>query len=497
MPEDRPASARILFRADGNAEIGSGHLRRCLSLAEQLRSWGHECVFVCAAAERSFNRLVGDAGFQLIELAPPEGSERSAQRDAEEVIAAVGACGPFDVAVVDHYRLDRPWQREIRSIAGRIAVIDDLADRPHDCDLLLDPAPGDSQRYAGLVPPSCLTLLGPRYALLRPEFAELRKRGSERSGTVERVLISFGGADADNFTGRAIDAVRSALPAARIDATSSRAAPHREQLEELARADANLSLHVDAANMGELMAAADLAVGAGGSTSWERACLGLPSIVAVVADNQQDTVRALEALGCAIAVGAEAAFGVELERLVACLATSPGLLRLMSSAGAAVVDGRGAARVASLLCPPAVTVRPAQPDDARRVWEWRNAPEIRATALSPEEIAWEAHSAWFARRLEDPRTVMLIGEDGGEAIGVVRFDLDGGDATVSIFLAPARAGRGRGRALLQAGEQWIERRHPGVSRFLAEVLEGNSGSISLFRSAAYSLRALRFERTAH
>lgn len=493
MTDGSRATASILFRADGDAAIGSGHLRRCLALADRLREWGYECLFVCRASAQSFNGLVRIAGFGLIELPGPF----DAARDAEEMIAALAGHGRFTALVVDHYRIDAAWEHRTRAIASRIAVIDDLADRRHNCDLLLDVAPGDAARYDALVPADCRKLLGPHYALLRPEFARRRSEGLARSRTVVRMLVSFGGVDTDNLTGDAVAAIRAVLPDVAIDAVLTSLSPHRDRLQRQADEDAKLSLHIDATNMSELMAAADLAIGAGGSTSWERACLGLPSIVAVIAENQRETARALEDYGCAVALPVGPDFGIELQRLVTWLSSCPALLRLMSGAGAAVVDGRGVARVAAAIAPPEVAVRPVEADEARKVWEWRNASEIRATAVDPAEIPWDDHSAWFARRIADPQTLMLIGAARGREIGFVRFDLAGETATVSIFLAPGHAGRAMGRALLQAGERWVVARHPAVERFHADVRPENGTSIALFRGAGYCPRLLSFERTVN
>ena len=483
----------ILIRADGDAVIGSGHLRRCLAVADRLRADGYECLFVCRGGRETFNGLVREAGFEVVEL---DGDAWGPRQDAERTLDAVSGRRAPVAAVVDHYGLGADWEGRIRAIAPRIIVIDDLADRPHDCDVLVDVAPGDPARYDGLAPPGCLRLLGPSYALLRPEFADRAPQAHERPGAVDRVLVSFGGVDTDNLTGRAIAAIREVRPDVSIDAVLTRLSPHLDALRGMARRDARLTLHIDAANMAELMATADLAVGAGGSTSWERACLGLPSIVAVIAENQAATTRALEAEGCAVAVSAGPDFEAGLQGCVQWLSAQPGILRLMSGAGTRLVDGRGASRVAGAIASPAMTVRPATEDDAGTVWTWRNAPEIRATATNPAEIDWEDHHAWFSRQVEAPGTAMLIGMIAGAGVGVVRFDLDGDVATVSIFLAPGLQGGGRGRALLQAGERWVGEHHPAIRRFRADVRAENAASVALFQGAGYSPRLLSFERAA-
>lgn len=492
MTDRHPTPPRqILFRADGNAEIGSGHLRRCLALADCLRDWGYECLFACRASTQSFNGLIRDAGFDLIELT----GAFDPATDVEELIAAVEGLSPFAALVVDHYQLEARWEKRARTIAPHVVVIDDLANREHDCDLLLDVAPGDVTRYDRFVPPSCRKMLGPDYAILRPEFAIRRQDACQRSGGIARILVSFGGVDAEDLTGRAIAAIRATLPDAEIDAVLTNLSPHRERLKNYASADAKLSIHIDANKMAELMASADLAIGAGGSTSWERACLGLPSIVAVIADNQIPTSRALEDFGCAVALSAGPGFEAHLQDLVTWMSAHPSILRMMSRAGAAVVDGRGATRVAAAIAPSNVSVRPATSGEARKIWEWRNDPNIRATASDSAQIPWKDHSAWFARRISDPQTVMLIGVAHGQEVGFVRYDLANDTATVSIFLVPGQAGRGMGRALLQTGEQWIIAHHPGVRRFHADVRPENGASIALFRAADYTPKLFSFERT--
>lgn len=490
-PESPPL---ILLRADGDAAVGSGHLRRCLALADRLRAGGYECMFACCGGPRNFNGLVRQAGFELIEL----GDERfNADQDIERTMVAVGARAPFAAVVVDHYGLGAEWEAKIRAITSQVTVIDDLADRPHDCDVLIDVAPGDETRYDGLAPAGCRKLLGPAYALLRPEFADRARCTRDRSGAVDRILISFGGTDAENLTGRAVAAIRGVRPDVSIDAVLTGLSSHLDALRRLDEEDARLSLHVDATNMADLMTRADLAIGAGGSTSWERACLGLPSIIAVIADNQAATARALEDACAAVAVPVGPGFESELQQCVQWLSVRPVVVRAMARAGAGLVDGRGVARVVRAIASPKLTIRRATAGDARKVWTWRNAPEIRATATNPAEIGWEDHRAWFSLRLEDPGTVMLIGAVADKEVGLVRFDLEGDTATVSIFLAPGQQGRGSGRALLQAGEQWITDHCRAVSRFRADVRPGNDASIALFRGADYRPRLFSFERAVN
>jgi UDP-2,4-diacetamido-2,4,6-trideoxy-beta-L-altropyranose hydrolase len=207
--------------------------------------------------------------------------------------------------VVDHYALDASWESILRQTVKNILVIDDIADRQHDCDILLDQnfyADMD-MRYSGKVPEHCRLLLGPRYALLRDEFRQLHQQVKPRTGPVKRIFVFFGGVDIDNFTGRAIDAlVDLDMNGFHVDVVIGAVHPYREQIQA-ACAEHRFTCYVQTNRMAELMAAADLAIGAGGSVTWERCCLGLPSIVLVLGENQSRGAIDLDAAGVAINLG--------------------------------------------------------------------------------------------------------------------------------------------------------------------------------------------------
>jgi UDP-2,4-diacetamido-2,4,6-trideoxy-beta-L-altropyranose hydrolase len=483
---------RVAFRVDSAAAIGSGHLRRCLTLAEMMRGWGRDVLFLCRAGPDTLNADVTAAGHRLIELP----HALSPAEDAEASAAALTGEAGLEALVVDHYGLDAAWERALRPFADRIAVIDDLADRPHICDLLVDVTPSvdPAARYHGLLPAHCVTLFGGAYPMLRPEFRRLREQAGARDGELHRILVSFGAVDADDRCGTSIDAVRAALGTVpRIDVVVSRNAPHRASLAARAARDEGLTVHVDTPHMAELMRDADLAVGAGGATSWERACLGLPTLVAAIADNQRPSLAALEAAGCALAIDADR-LGPEIEAALARLATSPGLLLRMSEAGRALVDGRGAQRVARAICPPRLSLRAAAEADSRDLWSWRNDPRVREYSKNSDPIPWEAHQGWLSARLADPDCALLIGEEAGVPVGVLRFDLDGPDAVISVYLTPHGHGRGIGPLLLRAGEHWLRAHRAEVRRILAEILPHNRASVAAFEAADYEARELRYER---
>ena len=333
---DAPTSPRILF-APAPVAAGGGHLMRCLSLAGALAARGAAVVFAVTPADA-----------HLIERFAPGLTPRLIRPVEIGQTVRQGAC---DAVVVDDYGLIDADERTLRRYGCRVLmVIDDLADRPHLADLLLDPGHGRSaQDYAALLPPGAERLVGPAYALLRPEFPRLRDEARPTRIQPERVFVSFGLSDVASVTIRAMDIIRPLAPQARFDVAVGADAPSLEALQAMAAGDPGVIVHVETADAAALMAQADLAVGAGGGSAWERCCLGLPSLAVIVADNQRPSIEALSADGVLIAVDfADRRWEHALsEGFTALLA--PERRRALSAASRALCDGRGAERAADAL----------------------------------------------------------------------------------------------------------------------------------------------------
>ncbi|WP_237141659.1 UDP-2,4-diacetamido-2,4,6-trideoxy-beta-L-altropyranose hydrolase [Selenomonas sp. oral taxon 126] len=289
----------VAIRVDSSEQIGSGHLMRCLTLAERLRKDGAVVHFICRELSGNLNHLVREQGFSLHIL--PRHTDHPALTgyvawltvpqvvDAEETGEILSRMQPVNCLVVDSYALDAVWEQRLRPLVREIFVIDDLANRPHDCDVLLDQNYYREMRhrYDGLVPPACKLLLGPSHALLREEFYEAREKIGVRDGVLRRILVFYGGSDTTRETEKAIRAlVQLQLPSVAVDVVVGGSNSHRAYIEELCAAHDFLHYHCQVSNMAELMAHADLCLGAGGTTTWERCFLGLPAIVTAVAENQ-------------------------------------------------------------------------------------------------------------------------------------------------------------------------------------------------------------------
>jgi UDP-2,4-diacetamido-2,4,6-trideoxy-beta-L-altropyranose hydrolase len=342
------ARATAVFRFDAGAAMGGGHAMRCLTLAEAMMRAGWQCRFaVSPETPLAVPKLRAHAA-EYRELAgtpADEPAEIGESLDGE-------TC---DLLLVDHYGRDAVFERACRAFAARIVAIDDLADRAHDADILIDQNLGrKAADYAGRIPAGCKVLAGPAYALLRPDFAARRDEVlTARHGRdgVNRILVSFGMTDPLGLTLVTLQALRDSGFAGRVDAVIGGMALGLAEVHAVAaEMGGHMRVLSDVEDMAELMALADLAIGAGGSTSWERCALGLPALVAVVADNQREIAAALAEAGAARTVAIDGGgFRANLLTELQTVGADAALLKRMSAAAAAICDGLGCKRVMETL----------------------------------------------------------------------------------------------------------------------------------------------------
>lgn len=387
----RPDASRgkvVAIRADASLEIGTGHVMRCLTLARALREAGAECHFLCREHPGNLTEMIQSEGFAVHRLpldghddadqlsplnerhtseaakeAQPHGANGMTehsywlgarwQDDAEACRTILEGLTP-DWLIVDHYALNACWEKTVLPQGTRLMVIDDLADRPHIADILLDQNLGrDKKDYENLIPTRCRCLIGPRYALLRPEFAELREASLGRRREPfepKQLLISLGGVDKDNATGAVLDALKSCgLPGAcHITVIMGASAPWLDTVRAKAgELPWGCDVVVNVTDMARRMTQADLAIGAAGSTSWERCCLGVPTLMLELAENQKSIAEALHQAGAAYNLGKPDAVnhlsGIWEKHI------RPKTLAQMSHIASRLVDGNGLRRLVKLM----------------------------------------------------------------------------------------------------------------------------------------------------
>lgn len=478
---------RIVFRADASIVIGIGHVMRCLTLATTLRERGAQSEFVCREHDGHLCELIEQRGFVVHRLS-------RAEDDAAGTAAAIVSTGGRPRwLVIDHYGIDGTWEHRLRASVERILVIDDLANRQHECDLLLDQnlVSNFMTRYGTMVPSTCGLLLGPEYALLQSPYAELHERIPPRAGAIHRILISFGGADRHDCTGRALKAVLGLNKGeVDVDVAVSSTFEHLDALHQVIGARANVRIHKSLPTLATLMVKADLAIGAAGATSWERLCLGLPAVVVTLAANQRPIAEELSRCGLVIWLGDQDT--VEPSTITRALRPlmDSGLHEEWSARCRMVVDGAGARRVCAAMVVSATSTlraRRATPLDEDRLLRWANDPETRRNAFSSEPISPTAHHRWFRDHLRDvDDSAMYIVETTDDlALGVVRFQRHGDRWEVHYALSQPFRRRGIGRRLLEAA--LLQVRALSNDRIVfGRVKESNHASRRVFESLGFS-----------
>lgn len=486
---------RVVFRVDGASEIGAGHTMRCLTLADLLRGQGADCHFVCRPHPGNLIGMIEGRGYAVSVLPPPEANPDPEEApyaawlgaawniDADQTRAVVGNT-PVDWLVVDHYGIDSRWETALRGQCDRLMVIDDLADRPHDCDVLLDQTLGRSAaEYGGLVPSACHVLVGTEYALLRPQFAQARflRRGRRRDHLAS-ILVCLGGTDPHALTGAVLEGIRQSGLDVTMDVVAGGNPPSWISEEGRIR----WRRHVD--DMASLLNVADLAVGAAGTSSWERCCLGVPTLLVVAADNQRAGAAALVDAGAVRLLGDWAAVSPEsVASAVRELAVSPTDLVRMRQAASGLCDGLGGGRVLGEMSPvrlpdgAAVTLRRVTPADRDRILAWQSEPEARRYARNPKVPSAAEHGHWFEAKCAQADASLEIVLVDDAPVGMVRLDAAGQDRLeVSILIASTGRGRGIGTAALVL----LARLAPWAD-LLAEVDPENAASRRAFLRAGY------------
>ena len=336
---------RVLILADCGFEVGGGHVMRCLALAQALMAGGAACAFMAPPAVAQVLDAFAPPG---VERQPvPEGPLHELVEASAQAAQAWGA----SAVLVDHYGIGALQEQLLQRGGRRLLCIDDLAERPHSCELLIDPTlDRTAEAYRGLVPAGTSVLTGPCYALLRPEYAETRTAALARRRPADaprRLLVSLGLMDLRGIIGRVMNLLGPQLGELEVDIAVGARATTVTWLKHLAGQNPRVKLHLDARNMAELIAGADIGIGAGGASTWERATLGLPSLSLILAANQEGVARALDRQGATIAVDArDRSFAEALPPAFERLRTSGVLRTQLSATSAAVCDGQGTERAA-------------------------------------------------------------------------------------------------------------------------------------------------------
>ncbi|MGJ8645359.1 MAG: UDP-2,4-diacetamido-2,4,6-trideoxy-beta-L-altropyranose hydrolase [Marinomonas colpomeniae] len=492
---------KVVIRTDASLHIGSGHVMRCLVLADALKRAGHGVTFLTRPQKGDLIRLIKKRGFSVCELSQPlhwlepkTTSDYAAWLQVEEWQDAqdcMSQLSHVDLVVVDHYGIGIKWHQIVKSqFHGKIMVIDDLV-REHAADLIVDQTLLRNPNEYKPLNPTSQVLSGTDYAIIHPDFAKLHTGALVKSKDFEgrpRVLVSMGGVDAPNATWQVLKALkRDFREPPLVTVLLSARAPHYQTVKGVAEQEEDWVTHIDfVENMAEFIAQYDMAIGAPGSTSWERACLGIPSIIIALADNQLTICKKLSDVGAAISIDLDS-IDKDLKSAYQQLLAN---YDQMKKTNLALCDGLGVDRIVeniALLFDDVLQLRCASLKDTQQVFEWQCAPETRQYALNKSVPSLAEHQAWMEKKVSNSNDYFYIiervdlAEDYLEAVGVVRLDMTKSNTYIlSIFIAPTHFGKGFAKQALSL----LGKQHPSIS-INAVVLKENTASHALFHRAGY------------
>lgn len=471
--------------------MGTGHVMRMIALGQ---AWDEAGGTV---------RFLGDVGPLAARLTAEGFTTLPVQAihpEPVDIETLLRITKPGEYVAIDGYHFDTHYQQAIRAAGRKTLVVDDICDRgQYAADILLNQNPG-AQKLAYVTNPDARHLLGTDYALLRREFTRFPRIDGPVPMAVSNILVTLGGADPANLTGRVVHALSLVDdPSFRVTVVAGAANPHVQEIREaMAGLSCPATLLTSVDDMAALMSQADLAISAAGSTCWELCFFGVPMLLFVVADNQEGIGQALALGGMAVRLDTSASAS-DIVAALRRLCADKRLRDSMRTKGRRLIDGQGAGRVADALRNCGLRLRLAEADDCDLLLTWRNAPSVRANSFSSGIIDPAEHQAWFDKKLADRTTMLLVAEDAdGTPVGQIRFDMDGSEAVVSLSVAPNATGRGIGTAMTVAACARLVATWPKATA-VALVKPDNAASARMFRKAGFVLAApsdpdhLRFE----
>lgn len=474
-----------VFRCDASAEIGAGHVFRSMVLADALWGLGWETIFLSKTGTTDMISAFDRRRHAVIE------GDRDQIDDPHWIEKAIGVRS--DLLVVDHYQLEQEFEKGCRNFAESILALDDLADRHHDCDVLVDQgrSPGSDQ-YASLCPEDADCLFGPRYALLRPQFlygrlvSLARRRGLSQA---QRLIVSFGAVDGRKMVPATLSLLADISFNGVVDVLVGKHSNSFDEAKQMAPSlPFEICLHEDVHDVASLMVRADAAIGACGGTAWERCCLGLPALVFATADNQLHVAEVLASSRAALLFGSYDQIGDAITTSAIAEKLDDGYwLAGTSEAAARLCDGLGVGRVLAAVLPEfgrngsPIHLREARLEDAELIYRWQCHPDTRRYFHNPEAPTWNEHVKWFKARIDAQGSIYRVVERNGQPAGVLRLDgTENQDYVVSILVGPDNFRQGIGLAALRLARKLVPH-----ARLLANVDPENRASTALFENAGY------------
>jgi UDP-2,4-diacetamido-2,4,6-trideoxy-beta-L-altropyranose hydrolase len=476
---------KLLIRVDASASIGTGHVMRCLALAQATLK-DELIAFLMGATTPALESLLSSEGIMVARLGAPLGSNA----DALETINHAKLIEATWV-VVDGYHFGETYQKLIKDSGFKLLIIDDYGHATqYWADLILNQNLGVHSRLYHHRKLYTNLLLGPRFALLRKEFWAWQGFNRQISTSVGKLLITLGGADSENVTFKVLQALRQ-IECQEIDVVVvvGGSNPHLQELQAtIQNLPFAIVLKQNVANMPTLMAWADIAITAGGSTCWEIAFMGLPSLIIIQAQNQQEIAKNLDGIGSAKNIGWHTLLPESLIQGINQFLNDSALRSSMSARAKQLVDGEGVDRVLMHLREQNLRLRTIREDECDLQWQWANDPVVRARSFSSDPISWEKHAQWFQSKIHSPSCKFYIAINAEDIpIGSIRYELERHEAIVSICVDSKYRGQGYGHAMIELGSR-ILFSHSPIKKINAYIQPHNHASIRAFQKAGFACR---------
>jgi len=487
----------LFIRADAGTAIGTGHVMRSIALAQACKKARGNVNFVCHCESKAMQKLILDEGFELAEIEKTHPDPDDLEKTLGFLRRGVtGDESGTPWLVLDGYHFDPAYQKASRDAGFRVLVIDDYNHQPHyHADILLNQNfKAESLKY--ICDQDTMLLMGTKYALIRSEFLKKGKKMRNVPVIAQKVLVTLGGADPDNVVLRVVQALK-LLDIKGLEAkiVVGPANPHIKKLEKEILRSGDLPRDfqiVQNGNMPDLMAWADIAVSAGGTTCWELAFMGVPFLVLVLAENQRDIAQRLEDAGAALNLGwANQRNTKQISEALENLICNQDKRREMSYRADKLVDGQGASRVSSLMDWLSadkgfreIQMREALFEDCRQIWFLSNDRKVRENSFNTEPIAFEDHVLWYKEKLASSDTAFYVLDICGVIGGQVRYERKGSVTEISYSLDPAFRGIGLGETLIES-TIYKACKKLKVDRVHAVVKNFNKASIKTFLNIGF------------
>lgn len=498
---------KAVFRVDASLKIGSGHVMRCLALADILKNNCFKVEFICRKHQGNLICRIIEEGYKVHKLdsISKKNTGRkleysswlgvSQKQDADDCIKALNN-SLVDWIIVDSYSIDEEWHKALKPYCSKLMVIDDLADRNYLCDILLDQTFGrDKKEYSHLTSKNCNFLMGSEYALLRSEFINSRPKSLKRrkNQDLDHLLINMGGIDATNITEKILDSLKflNLNRDLKITIIMGANAPHIKSVrQKAAKSDHQINVLVDAKNIAQIMTNADIAIGASGSTTWERCCLGLPSIQLAISKNQENLSKILASKNIIKLIK-------DVNEVSSMIESAKDWMRDVGTLSAEICDGLGTSRVFNKMTDQIIYLKDYHEiefcnytnlvqSDVNLTLEMRNHIEIRSWMYNQKKISISEHHDFIKKLETETKTRYFLIKQKGEVIGSINFSgiVYGDSVDFGIYRNPFSQLKDLGRVLEAAGCQYAFR-ELGVEKINLEVLESNKKAINFYTRCGF------------